>query len=45
MQSGNSNGLTGPQRRFKLILSCIGSAAEQFLTGALEEYSDGEKIH
>lgn len=45
VQSGNSNGLTRPQRRFELILSCIGSAAEQFLTGALEEYSDWEKIH
>ncbi len=43
MQIGNSNGLRVTQRRFELILSCIGSAAKQFLTGALEEYSDGSE--
>lgn len=39
MQSGNSNGLRGTQRRFELILSCTASTAKPFLTGALEEYS------
>ena len=43
MQSGNSNGLRGTQRRFELISSCIAGAAKQFLTGALEEYSDGSE--
>lgn len=45
VQCGNSNGLRGNQRRFELILGCLASAAKQFLTGALEEYSDGVKIH
>lgn len=39
MQSGNSNGLRGTQRRFELILNCTASTAKPFLTGALEEYS------
>lgn len=41
MQSGNGNGLRETQWRFELILSCSASAAEQFLTDALEEYNDG----
>lgn len=40
VQSGNSDGLRGTQRRFELISSCMASAAKQFLTGALEEYCD-----
>lgn len=42
--SGNSNGLSNTQWRSELLLSRIASAAKQFLTGALEEYSDRTEI-